>query len=70
LPLCRHLDHDPLRTICGFKFGSRDEFFSDGRADEATAKLEVLSSVAGENFFSLLGTFYGHALRGEAELVR
>jgi non-specific serine/threonine protein kinase len=39
----------------------------NGRRDEATAKLEELSSVAGENFFSLLGTFYGHALRGNKD---
>jgi non-specific serine/threonine protein kinase len=37
----------------------------NGSTKEAVAKLEELRRVAGENFFSQLGTFYGHALGGD-----
>ncbi len=37
----------------------------NGRVEEAVARLQALPTLTGENFFSQLGTFYCHALRGD-----
>jgi len=63
-PFERALKAEPQNPMLQLAYGQ--VLALNGRIDEAIAYLEALSS-AGGNFFSQLGGFYGHALRGDKD---
>jgi len=62
-PFERALEKDPRNPMLLLVYAQI--LALNGRVDEAVARLEALPGIAGESFFSQLGTFYGHALRGD-----
>jgi non-specific serine/threonine protein kinase len=60
-PFERSLKSDPQNPMLLLAYGQ--VLALNGRVDEAVATLQTLREVAGDNFFSQLGTFYSHALR-------
>jgi non-specific serine/threonine protein kinase len=64
-PFERALKSDPQNTMLRLVYAQA--LALNGRVDEAVSKLDELSAIADGNFFTVLGTFYCHALRHDKQ---